>query len=113
MWVAPTWPTDERGAPMRWLMRPVVGPRYSLTGSPCRFASWSGSASAPKFAEAFGDRGWIDTLEVRRLFGKVGFDGPFVYNHVPETVGDSEGHDRAVAFALGYTKALMAATDTE
>ena len=29
-----------------------------------------------------------------RLFGELGYDGPFVYDHVPEMVGDSERQEQ-------------------
>ncbi len=52
-------------------------------------------------------------LKATRLFKEVGYDGPFVYNHVPEMVGDSERQEQAVAFALGYIKGLMKAMDVD
>ena len=51
--------------------------------------------------------------EAMRLSKEVGYDGPFVYDHVPEMVGDSERQEQAVAFALGYMKGLMKAAGVE
>ena len=63
----------------------------------------------PKFAETFIDDGHVDMLKAMRLFGELGYDGPFVYDHVPEMVGDSVRQEQSVAFALGYMKGLMKA----
>ncbi len=52
-------------------------------------------------------------LTAMRLFKKVGYDGPFVFDHVPAMIGDSERQERAVAHALGYMQALMRAAAAE
>ena len=71
------------------------------------------SGPVPKFAETFIDNGLVDMLEAMRLFNDVDYDGPFVYDHVPEMVGDSERQEQAVAFALGYMKGLMKAVGVD
>ena len=57
--------------------------------------------------------GDVDMLRAMRLFKEVGYDGPSVYDHVPEMLGDSERQEQAVAFALGYIKGLMKAVGVD
>ena len=71
------------------------------------------TGTVPKFAETFIDNGHVDMLEAMRLFREVGYDGPFVYDHVPEMAGDSERQEQAVAFTLGYMKGLMKAVGVD
>ena len=71
------------------------------------------SGPVPKFEETFIDDGHVDMLEAMRLFKEAGYDGPFVYDHVPAMVGDSERQEQAVAFALGYMKGLMKAVGVD
>lgn len=59
------------------------------------------AGTVPKFEETFIDNGDVDMLKAIRLFREVGYDGPFVYDHVPEMVGDSKNQEQASAFALG------------
>lgn len=46
-------------------------------------------------------------LNAMRLFDEVGYDGPSVYDHVPETVGDSERQEQADALTPWYVKGLI------
>lgn len=48
------------------------------------------SGPAPNFSENFIDSGYVDVLEAIRSFKEVDYDGPFVYDHVPKMVGDTE-----------------------
>ena len=57
--------------------------------------------------------GDVDMLRTMWLFKGVGYDGPFVYDHVPEMMGDSERQELAVAFALGCIKGLMKAVGVD
>ncbi|MCY3787509.1 MAG: hypothetical protein OXH63_01830 [Gemmatimonadetes bacterium] len=57
--------------------------------------------------------GDVDMPKAMRHFGEVGCDSPFVYDHVPEMVGDFERQAQAVAFALGYIKVLMKAMEVD
>ena len=61
----------------------------------------------PRFAETFIDEGYVNMLEAMRSYKEVGYDGPMIDDHVPYMVGDSPGHYRSQAYAIGYIKALM------
>ena len=71
------------------------------------------SGPVPKFAETFIDEGHVDMLEAMRLYKEVGYDGPFVDDHVPRMVGDPERQEHSTAFAMGYMKGLMKAVGVE
>lgn len=71
------------------------------------------AGAVPAFRETFIDNGDVDMLKAMRLFKEAGYDGPFVYDHVPEVVGDSENQEQAAAFALGYIKGLMKAVGVD
>jgi len=59
------------------------------------------SCTAPQCQETLFDSGDVDLLKAMRLFGESGFDGPFVDDHVPEMVGDSNRQKQAAAFTHG------------
>ena len=57
----------------------------------------------PKFNETFPDNGRLDLVEVIRALGDVGFCGPVVPDHVPDTPDGLSGE----AFVFGYLRALI------
>lgn len=61
---------------------------YLSTVSLVHFRTMSGTVS--KFKETFIGNRDVDMLNAMRLFSEVGYDGPFVCDHVPEMSGDSE-----------------------
>ena len=67
------------------------------------------SGPVPRFRETFIDEGHVDMLEAMRAYHEVGFDGPFIPDHVPSIGVDSPTGPRyaAEAYAMGYIKALI------
>lgn len=59
------------------------------------------------FDEAFINTGWVDMFRAMKIYNDVGFDGVFIDDHVPITIGDTEYGHRGRAFANGYFQALM------
>ena len=67
------------------------------------------SGPIPRFRETFIDEGHVDMLEAMRAYHEVGFDGPFIPDHVPSIGIGSPGWSRyaSEAYAMGYIKALI------
>src|SRR5438034_1919053 len=61
------------------------------------------------FQETFVDDGDVDMLKAMRVYKDVGYDGMMMPDHVPKIEGDA-GDAQGFAFALGYIKALIAAS---
>lgn len=67
------------------------------------------SGTIPKFQETFIDEGYVDMREAMLAYHEIGFEGPFIPDHVPQlTVGpSSEAKYASEAYAMGYIKALI------
>lgn len=63
------------------------------------------------FQETYPDEGDVDMLAALRVYKEVGYDGMIMPDHMPQTVGDSNGR-QAFAFGYGYIKALIQAVDS-
>ncbi len=62
------------------------------------------------FQETYPDEGDVDMLQALLTYKEVGYDGMIMPDHVPQTVGDTNGK-QAFAFAYGYVKGLIQAVD--
>ncbi len=71
------------------------------------------TGTVPRFRESFIDNGDVDMLKAMRLFEEIGYDGPIVYDHVLEMLGDADKQVQAAAFAVGYIKGLMKAVGVD
>jgi mannonate dehydratase len=67
--------------------------------------------TVPRFEETFIDDGDVDVAEVMRLLVSRGFDGILIDDHVPHMVDDTEWMHRGRAYAIGYIKGLLRATE--
>ena len=65
------------------------------------------SGTVPKFHEEFVNTGYVDMYRAMRTYHENGFDGFFMDDHLPITVGDSPQGYRAKCFANGYIQALI------
>lgn len=71
------------------------------------------SGTVPKFHETFVNKGHVDMYRAMRIYAENGFDGFFMDDHVPMTIGDTAYGHRAKAYANGYIQALIeTVTDT-
>ena len=71
------------------------------------------SGTVPKFHETFVNKGYVDMYKAMRIYAENDFDGFFMDDHVPHTVGDTEWGHRAKAYVNGYIQSLIeAVTDT-
>ena len=71
------------------------------------------SGTVPKFHETFVNKGYVDMYKAMRIYYENDFDGFFMDDHVPHTVGDTEWGHRAKAYANGYIQSLIeTVTDT-
>ena len=71
------------------------------------------SGTVPKFHETFVNKGYVDMYKAMRIYAENDFDGFFMDDHVPHTVGDTEWGHRAKAYANGYIQSLIeTVTDT-
>ena len=70
------------------------------------------TGTVPAFAETFVDEGYVDMVQAMRICREAGFDGPMVYDHVPEMAASPDQWP-AQAFALGYMRAAMQAAGAE
>lgn len=59
-----------------------------------------------KFEETFPDDGDVDMPRALRVYREVGYDGMIMPDHVPQILGDPNGH-KAFAFCFGYIQALL------
>ncbi|CAK7262170.1 MULTISPECIES: mannonate dehydratase [unclassified Shinella] len=59
------------------------------------------------FVEQFPDVGKVDMYRAMLEYKKVGFEGYFTPDHVPEVIGDTPWGHRSRAFALGYIRGLI------
>lgn len=59
-----------------------------------------------KFEETFPDHGDVDMPRALRTYREIGYDGLIMPDHVPQIVGDPNGH-KAFAFCFGYIQALL------
>ena len=62
------------------------------------------------FQETFPYAGDVDMVEAIRVYKEVGYDGMLMPDHVPTIEGDTGGH-QAFAFAFGYIRGLLQATN--
>jgi len=62
------------------------------------------------FQETYPDEGDVDMFQALRVYKEVGYDGMIMPDHMPQTVGDTNGR-QAFAFGYGYIKALIQAVD--
>jgi mannonate dehydratase len=67
------------------------------------------SGTVPKFQETFIDEGYVDMRQAMRAYHEIGFDGPFIPDHVPWISVDPRTSPKyaAEAYAMGYIKALI------
>jgi mannonate dehydratase len=71
------------------------------------------SGTVPKFHETFVNTGNVDMYRAMRIYAENGFDGFFMDDHVPMTIGDSGWGYRSKAYANGYIQSLIeTVTDT-
>ena len=63
--------------------------------------------TVPKFHETFINKGYVDMYRAMRIYAENDFDGFFMDDHIPQTVGDSELGLRGKAFANGYIQSLI------
>jgi len=71
------------------------------------------SGTVPKFHETFVNTGHVDMYKAMRIYAENGFDGFFMDDHVPMTIGDSDWSHRSKAYANGYIQSLIeTVTDT-
>ena len=66
-----------------------------------------------KFVETFPDEGDSDMFAVMKACEKVGYEGYFTPDHRLRIIGDSDWGHRYWAYALGYTRALLKAVQSE
>ena len=73
------------------------------------------SSPVPVFHETFVDSGYIDMYRVVKALSEVEFSGLLVPDHFPEFENheSSAGHGVAVAYSIGYMKALVEAVTKE
>ncbi len=62
------------------------------------------------FQETYPDEGDVDMFQAMRVYKEVGYAGMIMPDHMPHTVGDTNGR-QAFAFGYGYIKALIQAVD--
>ncbi len=68
------------------------------------------SQPLPYFIETFLDDGYMDMYKVMRALREVDFDGVAIADHIPQMVG---GPRVAIAFSIGYMKALVERANAE
>ena len=64
----------------------------------------------PAFDEVFHDEGDVDMLDAMVAYRQCGFDGVLTPDHAPRVSGDEGMGFRGRAFALGYMRALLQAS---
>ena len=64
-----------------------------------------------KYSETFIDDGQADLLRAMKAFREVGYSGMMVPDHTPAIDGDTADWNVGWAFALGYMKALLRASE--
>ncbi|HUV95740.1 MAG TPA: mannonate dehydratase [Anaerolineae bacterium] len=62
-----------------------------------------------RFDEVFPDEGDVNMVRAMRAYKEVAYDGVLVPDHVPRSSLDTPGGRQALAFCLGYIKALIQA----
>ena len=92
-WIEPR--KGRRGVPGR--SETKTGPRNHLRNVRGR---------VPNFVEVFVDEGDTDILRILRILHRAGYDGLITPDHAPAMNCPAPGH-AAMAFQLGYLKALM------
>jgi len=65
------------------------------------------------FREAFIDESQMDLLAAMKAYNDVGYEHMIVPDHYPRIPGDSQWGHRSRAYAVGYIRALILATDGE
>ena len=67
------------------------------------------SGTVPKFQETFIDEGHVDMREAMQAYYEIGFDGPFIPDHVPllSLRPNENAKFASEAYAMGYIKALI------
>jgi mannonate dehydratase len=68
------------------------------------------SAPVPRFVESFVDSGYMDMWKIMRALREVEFDGVVIGDHFPQMAG---GGRTAVAYTVGYMKALLERANAE
>jgi mannonate dehydratase len=66
-----------------------------------------------KWREAFIDEGDMDMVAAIKTYQEIGYEHMIVPDHYPRIPGDSRWGHRSRAYAVGYTKALIAASGGE
>ncbi|MDA1278469.1 MAG: mannonate dehydratase [Chloroflexi bacterium] len=69
------------------------------------------SNAGDPFHEEFINTGHVDMYRAMKLYREIGFDGVFVNDHVPNTIGDTDWGHRGRAYANGYIQAIMDVVD--
>jgi mannonate dehydratase len=64
------------------------------------------------FQETFPDDGDVDFVKAIKVYREVGYDGMLMPDHVPTVPGHPEAGLQNFAFAYGYIRALIQATET-
>ena len=67
------------------------------------------SGTVPKFHETFVNKGYVDMYKAVRIYAENRFEGFFMDDHVPHTIGDTEWGHRAKSYANGYIQSLIEA----
>ena len=67
------------------------------------------SGTVPKFQETFIDEGHVDMRETMQAYHEIGFDGPFIPDHVPllSLRPTANAKFASEAYAMGYIRALI------
>ena len=60
------------------------------------------------FQEVFVDEGDVDMYEAMKIYKEVGFEGPFMWDHIPAIPDDARGSGGR-GFATGYMRAMLQA----
>ncbi len=69
--------------------------------------------NASKFRESFVDEGDMDMLATMKAYQEVKYEHMIVPDHYPRIPGDTRWGHQSRAYAIGYVKALIAATGGE
>ena len=65
-----------------------------------------------RFEEVAIDDGDMNMLQILQALQENGFDGPVNPDHVPLITGDTQQHQVATAYAVGYIKALLSVLES-
>ena len=65
-----------------------------------------------RFEEVAIDDGDMNMLQILQALQENGFDGPVNPDHVPLITGDTQQHQVATAYAVGYIKAFLSVLES-